>query len=96
MVSGYLIFLQESFMCGIVGYIGFRRACERILEGLQRLEYRGYDSSGVCVIDHDGNLSVQKAAGRLANLEVTCSRRSSGQFYRYWPYAMGNSRPSNR
>ena len=56
-------------MCGIVGYIGFRRACERILEGLQRLEYRGYDSSGVSVIDHEGNLSVQKAAGRLANLE---------------------------
>ncbi|MBT6642709.1 MAG: glutamine--fructose-6-phosphate aminotransferase, partial [Planctomycetaceae bacterium] len=56
-------------MCGIVGYIGFRRACERILEGLQRLEYRGYDSSGVSVIDHEGNLSVQKSAGRLANLE---------------------------
>ncbi|MBT6055649.1 MAG: glutamine--fructose-6-phosphate aminotransferase, partial [Planctomycetaceae bacterium] len=56
-------------MCGIVGYIGFRRASERILEGLQRLEYRGYDSSGVSVIDHEGNLSVQKAAGRLANLE---------------------------
>ena len=64
------IYLRELFMCGIVGYIGFRRACERILEGLQRLEYRGYDSSGVCVIDHDGNLSVQKAAGRLANLEA--------------------------
>ena len=57
-------------MCGIVGYIGFRRACERILEGLQRLEYRGYDSSGVAVLDHEGHLSVQKSAGRLANLEA--------------------------
>ena len=42
-------------MCGIVGYIGFRRACERVLEGLQRLEYRGYDSSGVAVLDHGAN-----------------------------------------
>ncbi len=49
-------------MCGIVGYIGFRRACERVLEGLQRLEYRGYDSSGVAVLDHEGQLAVQKAA----------------------------------
>lgn len=57
-------------MCGIVGYIGFRRACERVLEGLQRLEYRGYDSSGVAVLDHEGQLAVQKAAGRLARLEA--------------------------
>ena len=57
-------------MCGIVGYIGFRRACERVLEGLQRLEYRGYDSSGVAVLDHEGRLAVEKAAGRLNCLEA--------------------------
>lgn len=57
-------------MCGIVGYIGFRRACDRVLEGLQRLEYRGYDSSGIAVLDHEEHLSVQKSAGRLANLEA--------------------------
>jgi len=57
-------------MCGIVGYIGFRRACERVLEGLQRLEYRGYDSSGVAVLDHQGQLAVEKAAGRLGCLEA--------------------------
>ena len=58
-------------MCGIVGYIGFRQAAERVLEGLQRLEYRGYDSSGIAVLDHDAEVSVQKAAGRLDRLEAT-------------------------
>ena len=57
-------------MCGIVGYIGFRRACERVLEGLQRLEYRGYDSAGVA-FKKNGTVSVAKTKGRvnqLANL----------------------------
>ena len=57
-------------MCGIVGYIGFRLAAERVLEGLQRLEYRGYDSSGIAVLDHDAEVAVQKAAGRLDRLEA--------------------------
>ena len=56
-------------MCGIVGYVGFRRASGLILEGLRRLEYRGYDSSGLAVLDDDGEISVFKAAGRLARLE---------------------------
>ncbi|MCE9630718.1 MAG: glutamine--fructose-6-phosphate transaminase (isomerizing) [Planctomycetia bacterium] len=56
-------------MCGIVGYIGFRRATGLILEGLRRLEYRGYDSSGLAVLDDDGTIGVYKAAGRLARLE---------------------------
>jgi len=56
-------------MCGIVGYIGFRRASGLILEGLRRLEYRGYDSAGLAVLDDDGEISVFKSAGRLAQLE---------------------------
>ncbi|MFO0423286.1 MAG: glutamine--fructose-6-phosphate transaminase (isomerizing), partial [Planctomycetia bacterium] len=56
-------------MCGIVGYVGFRRAADLILEGLRRLEYRGYDSSGLAVLDDEGQIEVHKAAGRLARLE---------------------------
>ncbi len=54
-------------MCGIVGYVGPERALPIILEGLRRLEYRGYDSAGVALVD--GGLSVVKRAGKLAELE---------------------------
>jgi glucosamine--fructose-6-phosphate aminotransferase (isomerizing) len=55
-------------MCGIVGYVGEQRAVGIIVEGLKRLEYRGYDSAGVAVLDH-GVLRVRRAAGRLQALE---------------------------
>jgi glutamine---fructose-6-phosphate transaminase (isomerizing) len=54
-------------MCGIVGYVGSRQALDVVLEGLRRLEYRGYDSSGVAVLD--GELVVEKRAGRIENLD---------------------------
>ncbi len=54
-------------MCGIVGYVGSQQAAPILLEGLSRLEYRGYDSAGVCV-EQDGRLAVEKAKGRLCNL----------------------------
>ncbi|MGK0464852.1 glutamine--fructose-6-phosphate transaminase (isomerizing) [Clostridium sp.] len=56
-------------MCGIVGYYGSREASPIMVEGLSKLEYRGYDSAGIAVID-DGTLSVTKCKGRLANLEA--------------------------
>ncbi len=55
-------------MCGIVGYVGFRNASEFLIQGLRRLEYRGYDSSGVVTITSEGQFSLAKAAGRLDRL----------------------------
>jgi glucosamine--fructose-6-phosphate aminotransferase (isomerizing) len=54
-------------MCGIVGYVGGREAEPTLLDGLRRLEYRGYDSSGLAVLD-DGRMQVRKRAGRVADL----------------------------
>src|SRR3954464_4557083 len=55
-------------MCGIVGYVGPQDARDVVLDGLRRLEYRGYDSAGIAV-QADGELSTAKKAGKLANLE---------------------------
>ncbi|MCZ6753698.1 MAG: glutamine--fructose-6-phosphate aminotransferase, partial [Gemmatimonadetes bacterium] len=55
-------------MCGIVGYVGFRPAADLIIRGLRRLEYRGYDSAGLAVLNGDG-LVVTKASGKLSSLE---------------------------
>jgi glucosamine--fructose-6-phosphate aminotransferase (isomerizing) len=56
-------------MCGIVGYVGSKPGMDVVLEGLRRLEYRGYDSAGVAVLSEDGHLQVERKAGKLANLE---------------------------
>ncbi|MDE6859895.1 MAG: glutamine--fructose-6-phosphate transaminase (isomerizing) [Duncaniella sp.] len=56
-------------MCGIVGYLGTQGAYEILIQGLKRLEYRGYDSAGVALVDNDGNLNVHKSQGKVANLE---------------------------
>ena len=56
-------------MCGIVGYVGHRPALGVVLDGLRRMEYRGYDSAGIAVLDGGGGTVVERRAGRLANLE---------------------------
>jgi glutamine---fructose-6-phosphate transaminase (isomerizing) len=55
-------------MCGIVGYVGPRDAAPILLDGLRRLEYRGYDSAGIAVLTDDGEVFVEKKAGKLTNL----------------------------
>ena len=57
-------------MCGIIGYIGPKPVVPIILDGLRRLEYRGYDSAGVAVV-HDGQIEIRRSAGKLVNLETS-------------------------
>ena len=57
-------------MCGIVGYVGQRPARDVVVEALRRMEYRGYDSAGIAVVDGVGQLTIRRRAGRLANLEA--------------------------
>src|SRR5580693_4272444 len=56
-------------MCGIVGYIGPKKVVPVIIEGLRKLEYRGYDSAGIAVVTKEGKLEIRRAPGKLRNLE---------------------------
>src|SRR6266536_1343231 len=56
-------------MCGIIGYIGPKDVVPVLIDGLRRLEYRGYDSAGVAVV-RDGNVDLRRSAGKLSNLEI--------------------------
>src|SRR5512142_1729353 len=63
-------------MCGIVGYTGPREAGPILIEGLRRLEYRGYDSAGIALVDEAGDLFVEKKAGKLSNLQTAIADRT--------------------
>jgi glucosamine--fructose-6-phosphate aminotransferase (isomerizing) len=61
-------------MCGIVGYIGPKKVVPVIIEGLRKLEYRGYDSAGIAVVGLDGQLEIRRAPGKLRNLEEVIAK----------------------
>ncbi|SDN13516.1 glutamine--fructose-6-phosphate transaminase (isomerizing) [Allokutzneria albata] len=67
-------------MCGIVGYVGHRPALDVVLNGLRRLEYRGYDSAGVAVLNGAGDLATERKAGPLVNLEKLLDEAGSARF----------------
>jgi glucosamine--fructose-6-phosphate aminotransferase (isomerizing) len=64
-------------MCGIVGYVGHRDAAGILVRGLRKLEYRGYDSSGVCTITAEGRLAITKSAGRIDQLAARLKKAPS-------------------
>ena len=66
-------------MCGIVGYVGGQQAAPLLLEGLGRLEHRGYDSAGIAVLSTSKGLKVAKKAGRVRDLEAEMPKRFSGK-----------------
>ncbi len=73
-------------MCGIVGYVGKRPARELLLAGLQKLEYRGYDSAGISLIAGD-RIEAVRSVGNLSALQAKLDRRAggAGSKARHWP-----------
>ena len=83
-------------MCGIVGYTGPREAGPILIEGLRRLEYRGYDSAGIALVDEEGDLFVEKKAGKLANLQDAIARPDAARDDRPRAHPLGHPRPPQR
>ena len=83
-------------MCGIVGYIGDQQAVPIILDGLKRLEYRGYDSAGIAVLEKGNCLGVRRAQGKLRNLEEVLRLNPVEGLLRHRPHALGDARTAHR
>ena len=67
-------------MCGIVGYVGHREARGVVVEALRRMEYRGYDSAGIAILDGAGGIAIERKSGKLANLEAELDEAGAEAF----------------
>jgi len=76
-------------MCGIVGYIGKKEAFPILIKGLKWLEYRGYDSAGVALLN--GSLEVYKKKGKVIEMEQFALSKKPQRYYWNWSYSMGNA-----
>ena len=76
-------------MCGIVGYIGGQQATPIILDGLRKLEYRGYDSAGIATLS-GGESAIRRSQGKLVNLDNLLRRTASERFDRHRPHPLGH------
>ena len=70
-------------MCGIIGYVGKKPAKDILIDGLAKLEYRGYDSAGIALLNDDDTLTIKKKAGRVEDLREMCSDDSPCLLYTY-------------
>lgn len=68
-------------MCGIVGYLGKKDAYPVLIKGLGRLEYRGYDSAGLALLNSDGGLNVYKTKGKVKDLDTFCKDKISQELW---------------
>ena len=76
-------------MCGIVGYIGYREAYNVLITGLKRLEYRGYDSAGIAILNSQS--SIYKCKGKVTDLERFVSGNNVSGTHRNGTYPLGNA-----
>ena len=77
-------------MCGIVGYVGEKDATPIILEGLKKLEYRGYDSAGIAVLS-DGKIDIRRDSGKITHLEALVKEKTTIRQSGNWTYTLGNT-----
>jgi glutamine---fructose-6-phosphate transaminase (isomerizing) len=75
-------------MCGIVGYVGSKKVVPVIIEGLRKLEYRGYDFAGIAVVEIGGKLHLQRASGKLRNLKEVLKNSPFDGTYGHRPYTL--------
>ena len=82
-------------MCGIIGIVSQNPVADRLVDGLKRMEYRGYDSAGVCTIDH-GALIRRRAPGKLAHLVQELAAASRARHCRHRAHPLGDARRAHR